>query len=74
MPRKQPWSDDPDERKRNLVIANEAQEQARNQNAADRHAGRTPTYGEGTMNVLGRRVEDAQDAIDDLDEDGLAEQ
>jgi hypothetical protein len=66
VPAKPRPSDDPDERKRDLVIANEANELARDQNSADSHAGRSPTYGAGAMGVLAKRVAQAKEAVDEL--------
>ena len=68
MPRRIQPSDDPAERRRNLIVATERYRSALDQNALDRHAGRVPTYGAGALTVLERRVAEAQRLVDAISE------
>ena len=73
MPARRPPSDDPAERRRQLVIALEQYNAALDQNTADHHAGRmTPTFGRGALDVLKKRVRQARADVDALDEQALA--
>ena len=66
MPRKQRPSDDPEERQRDFVRKREEHQAALDQNSIDLHDGRIPTFGEGALAVMARRVDEARAAVEEI--------
>ena len=67
MPSKPRPSDDPVERQRDFIRKREEYEAALDQNSVDLHDGRVPTFGEGALAVMARRVEEARAAVEEID-------